>query len=293
MGAIEILLSVVCVTAAGFGVTFGTSGTVAGEFLFARVCFVVAATALIAAYVTWLVKTRRKPLSPIARQITLGLLVSAFVLIGLPWSLWWVHAREQSLIAPDEDLRVSFQIRSQQPNHLDITYLFLNLGKQSALVNAIGLYEIVAKNKQDDPSKNISLCDSATPESLITLQMAIQIMGPGAQVGRETLTALYVPETLSVDGTPSDLKVPVSIESGKTRAISAAFTIEPNHTKEHDVIVFCPLVGTLDIKNIGGSSICRAISITRTGNRYNQSSSTARFRVLPHSQGASCPLAAQ
>jgi hypothetical protein len=95
VGAVAILLSVVFTLALATGVTVTTSATI-GEFWIARTCYVIAAIALIAAYLVWLRKSRQRPLSSIAWEVLLGIVTFGVVVIGTPAALFWVNSRERS-----------------------------------------------------------------------------------------------------------------------------------------------------------------------------------------------------
>jgi hypothetical protein len=194
----------------------------------------------------------------------------------------------------DEDLRASFQIEGMKPNNLEVKYLLRNLGKQTALVSGIGLFEIVATKGLDDPQNTVNLCDDVAPETLLSLQMANQIMGEGAQVGGDTKrNGEYAAITLLVDGAPWDPKTPIPIEGDKIRLVSAAFVTNPDHTKHFNALVLCPMLGTIDIRNIHQTAICRGMSVTVAGTQRVESHSMQQFRILPHPPGVSCPVAAQ
>jgi hypothetical protein len=98
MGAVEILLTVVFALALGTGVTVTTSATI-GEFWIARTCYVIAAIALIAAYLVWLRKSRQRPISSMAWEILLGVITFGLVVIGTPAALFWINSRERSAVS--------------------------------------------------------------------------------------------------------------------------------------------------------------------------------------------------
>src|SRR6266702_3847069 len=89
MGLIEILIGVVFVLAFGTGVGVTTSANTAAEFMFARACYVVAAIALVAAYLWWLHEADRTPFP----RVAVGILAALISLVGVPEAIRWVGAR--------------------------------------------------------------------------------------------------------------------------------------------------------------------------------------------------------
>ncbi len=193
-----------------------------------------------------------------------------------------------------EDLRASVQIASTGNDELNATYLFRNLGMQTALVSGVYLFEVVRKKGFDDPKDNVNFCDSVKPDTLLVLNTMAPIMGRGSQVGNDDQkSSQYHPISLLVDGTAWDRGAPIPIEGGKARTVSAKFTIEPSHTKDINILVLCPMISTMDIMNLGGTAICRGLAVTVTGNARFESRSTQQFRILPHPSGVACPIATQ
>jgi hypothetical protein len=198
-----------------------------------------------------------------------------------------------SATSNNENLLVAFKFDSHAPNQVNVDYVLLNLGKQSALIQTVGLLEIVGIRPTDNP---IDLCDSITPMNLIIAQLGAGIMGRGAQVGDAGLrSSIYMPTELAIDGIPSQPQIPISIESTKTKIISAVFDLIANHTKDTDTLVFCPIISTLDIKNKEDPAICRGrstqISLTGSlGSNWNTTTSTQQFRILPHTANPTCPV---
>ncbi len=190
----------------------------------------------------------------------------------------------------DEDLRVSFRINTEGQNTLRVTYLFSNLGKQAALVNNIGLFEIVTTEAKGDAGKNYELCDANFETTLLVL-LTTGFMGPGAQVGNDTKkSSIYSPKESSSDGSPWSAKEPLSIESGKNKIVSALFELQPNHIANYSVVALCPLIVTLNTAASGRTSICRGISKTVAGTGFVLAQSHEQFRILPHWAGTQCEL---
>lgn len=98
MGAIEILLSVVFVLAAGTGFAVTYPAVTNGEVLFAKGCFLLASLALCAAYFVWLIEADR----PQVMRIVLGIVVGVIALIGTAEALSWVRSKEQAQLRNEE-----------------------------------------------------------------------------------------------------------------------------------------------------------------------------------------------
>jgi hypothetical protein len=259
--------------------------------------FLIALFYLIALATAWLCRTEIGTLYARIRR--------SGVMTGIPTDFWFVLiCVAVEVVIPtyllvakpsDEDLRVSFRIEGGEPNRLDVSYIFLNVGKQSALVNGVWLFEIVALSPKADPVRYIDLCDEIEPKILPIIEMGQRIMGVGAQVGGEgQRSSIYGPRDIRVDGIAWDLKNPVAVENGKTRIISASFDLLPEHWKNSDALVFCPMVGSLDLKYLGGTSICKGKSIgnqltERLGATTILSNTSQQFRILPHSTNPTCP----
>jgi hypothetical protein len=96
MALVDWLLGIVFMAALAVAVTLTTSAITAAEFWFARVCFISAALAVVAAYFAWRAKWRSRPISSLLVEIIFGLLTGGIVVIGLPTALYWVHSRELS-----------------------------------------------------------------------------------------------------------------------------------------------------------------------------------------------------
>jgi hypothetical protein len=192
-----------------------------------------------------------------------------------------------------EDTRVSFQFAAVEPNKMDVTFLFRNLGMQAAIVSDVGLYEIAQtiRGADQEDEDNADVCDSTDQKSLHTVWIAESMMGKGAQVGNDKRAdAAYSPIAVTVDGIPWKPRSPIAIDGGKTKTIQAQFEINSDHTKKLPALVLCPFIATIDISNSGAISICRGWSQTIRGNSFFNFISGQQFHILPHSRGASCPI---
>jgi hypothetical protein len=189
-----------------------------------------------------------------------------------------------------ENLLASSKIEEATPQQINIDYTIRNFGKQSALVSAVGLLEIVGLSQGDNP---LNFCDEVSGRDLAVIQIGQNIMGRNSQVGDATLKkSLYTPAMVAVEGRRFDFKAPLEIEATKTKIVSATFFLDATHTTDADTLVICPLISTLDAKNVADTAICRGAA-TRVSMTTYFDRSTAftheQFRLLPHSTARSCP----
>jgi hypothetical protein len=89
-GMAEFLVSVIVVFAAGTGVALTLSGDTASEFLWARICYLLAAAALLGVYFYWTYEVPRNS----TLRLFLGAVVGVIVVAGTPELLRWVNFRE-------------------------------------------------------------------------------------------------------------------------------------------------------------------------------------------------------
>jgi hypothetical protein len=189
-----------------------------------------------------------------------------------------------------ENLLASFKIEETAPQQMNIDYTMRNFGKQSALVSAIGLLEIVGLGQRDDP---LNFCDEVSGRDIAVIQIGQNMMGRNSQVGDATLKkSLYMPAMVTVEGKRFDFRTPLEIEATKTKIVSATFFLDATHTKDADTLVICPLISTLDAKNIADTAICRGASTRVSMTAYFDTTTAItheQFRLLPHSTKPSCP----
>lgn len=93
VGIIEILLSVVFVLSFGVGVTIAMGEASHKEFLFARLCFIIAALAIAVAYFYWL----HEPNLSLGLRIIWGIITVCLIFVCF-LMVRWVHNREKALI---------------------------------------------------------------------------------------------------------------------------------------------------------------------------------------------------
>jgi len=192
----------------------------------------------------------------------------------------------------EENLVVSFQIEEPSAHNVHVDYIFRNLGKDTALVQALALLEIAALSQTED---TLAFCDQVTPMTLMIVQSGAGFMGPGAQVGDASFRqSLYFPKEITVEGGPVNHKTPLEVDGTKTKTVSATFQLDPNHTKDTDTLVICPVISSLDVNNIAVAAVCRgAATQVSMGTFFNQKTSRSfqQFRLLPHSTKPTCPIA--
>ena len=190
-----------------------------------------------------------------------------------------------------ENLLASFKIEETTPQQMNIDYTIRNFGKQSALVSGIGLFEIVGLSQRDNP---LTFCNEVSGRDLAVIQIGQNMMGRNSQVGDATLKkSIYVPAMVTVDGKRFDFENPLEIEATKTRIVSATFFLDATHTRDADTLVICPVISTLDAKNVADTAICPGASTRVSMMTYYFNTSTAftheQFQLLPHSTKPSCP----
>lgn len=91
MGIVELLVGVV-VLCIGVGMSMTTSALTSGEFWVARICFLIAACALIGAYFFWLDASRST-----SSRVVLGIIVGLLVIPGTTEGIFWVNKREVAI----------------------------------------------------------------------------------------------------------------------------------------------------------------------------------------------------
>jgi hypothetical protein len=194
----------------------------------------------------------------------------------------------------DEDLRVSFEIFVRPPNTIEVRQIFLNLGKQSALIGYFGLFEV---GEQESPHSEVEddlrLCDNVGTKLL----QIVQFMGglgfsiSGKSEGKITTNSLYGTTKLIVDGKDWNVGGPIEVESGKSRTISGVFSFDQSRLDKFKITAWCPVVGTLNLAGVGNSVVCKGMVWEKTTTGQATSRSIKRFRILPHTTDAACPFA--
>ena len=226
------------------------------------------------------------------RRVWLKSLVCAVVFAGFCASFASPLAKLYN--KSDENLRVSFEIFVRPPNTIEVRQIFLNLGKQSALISYFGLFEV---SEQESPHSEVEddlrLCDNVGAK----LFQIMQFMGSlgfsisGKSEGEDTTNSLYGTTKLMVDGKDWNVGGPIEVESGKSCTISSIFSFDQSRVDKFKVTAWCPVIGTLNLAGIGNSVICKGIVWKKTTTGQAVSRSTKRFRILPHPTDAACPFA--
>lgn len=129
MGVVELLLGVIFAICVGIGVSMTPSALTAGEFWAARVCFVIAAVALCAAYFYWLHEGDRNQYL----RIFFGIVVGVLAIVGTTEAIYWVNNREQALTQ---------QNKSTTPPDVAIRFVY---SKSPALI-LVNKSSVIARN---------------------------------------------------------------------------------------------------------------------------------------------------
>jgi hypothetical protein len=108
MGIIELLVGVVFALALGTGVSLTMGGDGSTEFLWARICYLIAAAALVAAYAIWL----RSSTQLQTTRILIGILIGGLVFAGTPELFRWVDSRQNKQTALNTIVRSQTDVPS-------------------------------------------------------------------------------------------------------------------------------------------------------------------------------------
>ena len=192
----------------------------------------------------------------------------------------------------DEDFRVSFEYEVPAPDNITIRYVFLNLGKQSALVNGVALFDLTGTSQLEDYIKYVDWCDEVPVTTLIFQQFMGNFIRFSTRAG--AIGIVRHAKNIMIEGYSEAPKGPIAVESGKTRIITASFDI-PKSEKDTDARVLCPIISTRDLKNLESTAICKGASFSWS---LTPNSTTAKFanysgaqlRLLPRSNDLpTCP----
>jgi hypothetical protein len=226
------------------------------------------------------------------RRVWLKILVCAVVFAGFCAS--FASPLTKLYNKSDEDLRVSFEVFVRPPNTIEVRHIFLNLGKQSALIGSFGLFEV---SEEESPhaevADDLGLCDNVGTKFL----QIVQLMGglgfsiSGKSEGKDTTNSLYGPTKLIVDGKDWTVGGPIEVEGGKSRTISSVFSFDQSRVAKFKVTAWCPVIATLNLAGVGDSVICKGMVWKKETTSQATSRSTKRFRILPHPTDAACPSA--
>jgi hypothetical protein len=191
-----------------------------------------------------------------------------------------------------EDLRVSFDFKFPKSKTVQVSYIFLNLGKQSALVNYVALVDLTGTIQLSDPTAYVTLCDNASPTALQMQQMMGNFIRFSIAPG---VTALIRHSTeITLQDSSNKVTWPVAIESGKTKVILGSFEV-PENSKDDDTRIICPLIDTRNIKNITTTAICQGASVSislGSDARINtfQNFASSQHQILPAAPNVpTCP----
>jgi len=196
---------------------------------------------------------------------------------------FWLKERRAA-----QDLRVSLHIPMAAPSNPAITYMFQNRGGQLVAVQGVGLLVIADNPSIINQSDNIDLCDKVDPT---TLMPPDQITAQGARIGgARQKREEYAPVSLSVGGKPKAAGTAIDIADGQSLAIAATFKTDPQQTQGTSNQVFCPIIW-LDYAGQGSAAVCQGFAIATNPGGVSNTIMARQFRLLPASEGASCPVA--
>ena len=260
---------------------------------------VLLATILLAA--AWIVAGLGIGTAPeIARRWKILLVVAVAVIFGLLDFGLWRHFRESSPplptpsaseiakevarleATPTDDLRGSFNIIYGYQNKMHVSYVLRNVGKNTAVVIGVGLYEIGSSYKYAD----VELCTEAK-----AFQDFV-IGGPsfGLQMGIENGHPYRPSSPILVDGKPPVTRGRLEIAPGMITTVDSDFDIDPRQAGSFAVTAFCPFVETVDINNVGGMAVCPGVALVPGFPIAGRMSAIGPYRILPHAEGVSCPV---
>ena len=216
------------------------------------------------------------------------------IVFGLCLIAWSITSLAK-LRTESDDLRVSFDFARPDINTIEVRYNFINLGRQSALVRRVDLFELVSSTTQDDIENKLDKCGEVIEKDFrvvtgiasIPAMRGFQIgLGGGSDKGY-----FYFPKSVIVDERNWFFKDKLAVEGGKTKAATAQFVLEPTHIDGFNLLTLCPSITTIDISGSKSSAVCKGIDYKIVGHGFSSASSIERFRILPHSAEVKCPKA--
>src|SRR4051812_13259151 len=114
------------------------------------------------------------------------------------------------ILSRDEDLRITIRGEAKTQDYVRLNFHFINLGKQSASIENIGLFEVDTAYIGDNVENNLSSCDNINENTLAVFWTMGGIMGHGSRVGGDKLqTAYFGASKRMVDGIAKDLNTPI------------------------------------------------------------------------------------
>ena len=120
-----------------------------------------------------------------------------------------------NILSRDEDLQVTIRGETQTSNHVSLTLHFINLGKQSASIEGIGLFEIDTTYVGDNVESNLAFCDNISETTRLVLGTTGRFTGRGSRVGGDKQkTGYFDASKRVVDGADiTDLKTPIFVDA--------------------------------------------------------------------------------
>jgi hypothetical protein len=145
----------------------------------------------------------------------------------------------------------------------------------------------------EDPNKYVDLCDKVSPTAILSQQCFGNFLRFSIIPG--ITGVLYQPKEIAVDDITTESRGPFSIESAKSRTISAVFVI-PKIAQDNDTRIFCPAIQARDVSDREGLSVCKGFSTHRVVDNNSKLSVFKYFygsqlRLLPHASSMpTCPV---
>ncbi len=191
-----------------------------------------------------------------------------------------------------EDLRATFFIEMHEPSSFDVEYSFSNEGRQPASINSVRLTAVMASNRIDEPASNVNLCENANAARLLMTQL-LGRFGLSQSANGDIKTEIHIPKEVTVDGRPWPSSIPIAVEDGKSRTVSATYAIDQTDSERYNVIALCPVVEAYDDNGVGGTVVCRGLVSTQTDAGLVSVRAAQRVRILPRTRDALCPPVGQ
>ena len=181
--------------------------------------------------------------------------------------------------------------RIQSPEHvLSLTLHFINLGKQSASIDGIGLFEINTNYLGDNVGSNLEYCDNISEGTRSVLGSMGRFIGRGFRVGGDKQQTEYFDALKRVvDGVDIiDLKTPIFVDATKEKVVEVEFQIGGFNSKKFNTVVMCPSFNMLDKSGKTRLAICKGYVVNVTGTRLHRYEVHSLWRLLPRGAEIQC-----
>jgi len=157
-----------------------------------------------------------------------------------------------SLTVPIEDLLAYYRINDLSAigtDKIPISFFVLNRGRQSDVVEEVGLLELTGKDLDYQQCFGDKL-------ALFVVSQTELSKGSGAhQTGQDFDFTYYRPQETYVDNVKANSSA-VAVESGKIANISVIFNMTPQQNADGLTIILCPTIRYFDNSGRSRLSIC-------------------------------------